>query len=44
MFRTIQLGSTVSIQGIFVRLLGNGLMQVRVGSRIYTGRPVTHAA
>ncbi|PKQ13242.1 MAG: hypothetical protein CVT70_04525 [Alphaproteobacteria bacterium HGW-Alphaproteobacteria-1] len=41
MFRTIQLGSAVSIQGIFVRLLSNGLMQVRVGARIYTGRPVS---
>ncbi|VVT11810.1 conserved hypothetical protein [Roseovarius sp. EC-HK134] len=40
MLRTVQLGSCVSIQGIFVRLLSNGLMQVRVGSRLYSGRPV----
>ncbi|MFU8835442.1 hypothetical protein [Roseovarius autotrophicus] len=44
MIRTIQIGSAASIQGIFVRLLDNGLMQVRVGTRIYTGRPVSRAA
>jgi hypothetical protein len=43
MIKTIMIGSTVSVQGIFVKLLPNKLMQVRVGSKIYTGRPVEMA-
>jgi hypothetical protein len=43
MIKTITIGSTVSIQGIFVKMLPNKLMQVRVGSRVYTGRPVATA-
>ncbi len=31
MLRTIQVGSCVSIQGIFVGLLTNGLIQIRDG-------------
>jgi hypothetical protein len=37
------LGTHVSIQGTFVRMLETGLMQVRVGSRVFTGRPVGSA-
>ncbi|PIV77175.1 MAG: hypothetical protein COW54_15980 [Rhodobacteraceae bacterium CG17_big_fil_post_rev_8_21_14_2_50_63_15] len=44
MLRTIQLGTCVSIQGIFVRMLANGLMQVRIGDQLYVGRPVSRAA
>ncbi len=44
MLRTIQVGSCTSIQGIFVGLLTNGFIQVRVGNRVYSGRPVTSAA
>jgi hypothetical protein len=36
-------GTHVSIQGTFVRMLETGLMQVQVGSRIFTGRPVGNA-
>lgn len=43
MLRTVQLGSCVWIQGIFVQLLSNGLMQVRVGDRLYSGRPISRA-
>ena len=43
MIKTIMIGSTVSVQGIFVKLLPNKLMQVRVGSKVYTGRPVAMA-
>jgi hypothetical protein len=40
MVRTITVGQHLSIQGIFVAMLESGLMQVRVGGRIFTGRPV----
>jgi len=40
MLCTVQLGSCTLIQGLFVRLLENGFMQVRVGDRLYAGRPV----
>jgi hypothetical protein len=41
MLRTIQLGSCTLVQGLFVRLLDNGCLQVRVGDRLYAGRPVS---
>ena len=41
MLRTIQVGSCTFIQGFFVRMLENGLMQIRVGTRLYCGRPVS---
>jgi hypothetical protein len=41
MVRTITIGEHISIQGMFVAMLESGLMQVRVGKRIFTGRPVT---
>ncbi|EAR53015.1 hypothetical protein OG2516_11146 [Oceanicola granulosus HTCC2516] len=43
MLRTILIGTCVSIQGILVRTLANGMLVVRVGDRIYTGRPVSPA-
>ncbi len=44
MLRTIILGSCVSVQGIYVRTLSNGLVMVRVGSREYIGAPVSQNA
>ncbi|MBY6201471.1 hypothetical protein KUV65_08870 [Maritalea mobilis] len=41
MFATIALGSCVTIQGIFVKRLNNGFVQVKVGDQLYTGRPVS---
>ncbi|MDG4647041.1 hypothetical protein P6F26_01165 [Roseibacterium sp. SDUM158017] len=40
MLTTIFLGSCVSVQGTFVERLPNGFVTVRVGRRLYTGRPV----
>ena len=40
MLKTVTLGSSISIQGIFVKMLNCGRMQVRVGDRVYTGHPV----
>jgi hypothetical protein len=37
---TIIIGTCVSVQGNFVARLANGLVSVRVGKSIYTGRPV----
>ncbi len=42
MLRTITMGSCVSVQGIFERQLDNGRIQVRVGDRVYEGKPVSH--
>jgi hypothetical protein len=39
--KTITLGTCVSVQGIFVRALTDGKIMVRVGDRIFTGRPVS---
>ena len=41
MLRTIMIGSCVSIQGVFVKVLGNGLVRVSVGDKNYDGTPVT---
>lgn len=38
MFRTITIGNHLSIQGTFVQMLHDGLCQIRVGTRIFTGR------
>jgi hypothetical protein len=40
MLKTILIGSCVSVQGIFVRTLADGRIVVRVGERIFQGRPV----
>ncbi|MAY33202.1 MAG: hypothetical protein CMM86_11435 [Rhodovulum sp.] len=43
MLRTITVGSCVSIQGAFVKTLDNGNVQVRVGERVFEGRPISTA-
>ena len=43
MLTTIVIGSCVSVQGHFVKRLANGFVSVRVGDKIYTGRPVAEA-
>lgn len=40
MLKTIMIGRYLSIQGIFVRMLGPDLALVRVGSTTFAGRPV----
>lgn len=40
MLRTITIGTTVSVQGIFVRDMPDGRVSVKVGNDIYTGRPI----
>ena len=40
MLRTILVGSTVSIQGVFERNLDCGRILVRVGDSLFAGRPV----
>jgi len=40
MIRTITLGSCVSVQGIFVRALGDGRIAIRDGEKTFVGRPV----
>lgn len=40
MLQTITIGSRILIQGVFVKVLESGLTQVRVGTRLFTGRPV----
>ncbi|MGR3464028.1 hypothetical protein [Limimaricola sp.] len=39
MLQTILIGSCISVQGLLVKKLANGRMQVRVGERLYEGRP-----
>jgi len=40
MLQTISIGSCVSVQGLLVKSLENGRVVVRVGKRIYEGKPV----
>lgn len=40
MLRTIMLGSSVLIQGIFVRALPDGKICVKVGDQVFSGTPV----
>jgi hypothetical protein len=42
--KTITVGNYISVQGIFEKALSDGRIEVRVGSRIYTGSPVSKAA
>lgn len=44
MLRTISVGSCVSVQGTFVRLLPDGRIAVKVGDIVYEGRPITSVA
>ncbi|PTX57782.1 hypothetical protein C8N43_2454 [Litoreibacter ponti] len=41
MLRTISIGSSILIQGMFVKKLANGLMRVAVDGQTFDGRPVT---
>ena len=40
MLRTVTIGSCVSIQGIFVKALENGLIRIKVDNNTYDGRPI----
>ncbi|WP_269801957.1 hypothetical protein [Paracoccus zhejiangensis] len=40
MIRTITIGSCISVQGVFERKDPNGKIAVRVGDKIYVGKPV----
>ena len=40
MLRTITLGSCISVQGVFVKLLEDGRVTVQVDDKIYSGRPI----
>jgi len=44
MLRTIALGSSVLVQGIYVKTLPDGRMTVRVDGAHYSGRPIAQAA
>jgi len=44
MLTTIVIGSCVSIQGTFVKRLQSGLVVVRDGDRVFSGRPVANTA
>ncbi|WP_341212640.1 hypothetical protein [uncultured Limimaricola sp.] len=39
MLQTILIGSCISVQGLLVKQLANGRMLIRVGERLYEGRP-----
>ncbi|WP_279432718.1 hypothetical protein [Paracoccus alkanivorans] len=41
MIRTIQIGSYISVQGLFERMVPNGNVVVRVGKQTYEGKPVS---
>ncbi len=44
MVKTIQLGSCVQVQGLFVRKGAQGRIVVRVGDRLFEGFPVSASA
>lgn len=41
MIRTISVGSYISIQGLFEGATANGNILVRVGKRIFEGKPIS---
>jgi ABC-type polysaccharide/polyol phosphate transport system ATPase subunit len=41
MYRTITVGTCVSVQGEFVRQLCNGKILVKVGEKIFEGSPTS---
>ncbi|SFS85453.1 hypothetical protein SAMN04488040_2114 [Sulfitobacter marinus] len=41
MLRTITIGTTVSVQGIFVRDMPDGRVSVKVDKEVYVGKPIT---
>lgn len=40
MLKTIEIGTHLSIQGRLVETLQDGLCRIRVGGRVFTGRPI----
>lgn len=40
MLRTIQIGTCMSVQGLFVRQLDDGRVVIRVDQKVYVGTPV----
>ncbi len=44
MLRTITLGTSISIQGIFVRALEDGRIMIQVDDKSFVGAPVQKAA
>ncbi|PHP28255.1 hypothetical protein [Limimaricola cinnabarinus] len=44
MLQTIIIGSCISVQGLLVKQLENGRMLIRVGERLYEGRPANAPA
>lgn len=40
MIRTISLGRYISVQGLLEAITPEGLVTVRVGEKLFTGRPV----
>lgn len=44
MLRTITVGDYVSVQGMYVRTLPDGRIAVKVGEKVYEGRPVNAIA
>lgn len=42
MIRTISIGSYISIQGLFEGAVANGNILVRVGNRLFEGKPVSN--
>ncbi|WP_299684499.1 hypothetical protein [uncultured Tateyamaria sp.] len=44
MLRTIALGTSILVQGIYVRTLPDGRMTVRVDGSTYSGIPVSRTA
>lgn len=40
MIRTITMGTYVSVQGVFLRSLPDGKIAVKVGKKVYEGKPV----
>lgn len=41
MIRTIQIGKHISAQGVVVKTLGNGMIVIRAGKQMLTGRPIS---
>lgn len=41
MLRTITIGTTVSVQGVYVRDMPDGRITVKVDNDIYTGKPIS---
>jgi len=44
MLRTIMMGTSVFVQGVFVRALPHDRIQVRVGDKLFSGKPVNRPA